>query len=122
MLSVFAVFVLAGSAVHSHQTVPADAPATKPHAINPLEWVSTGYYPSEAKRRGEEGRAAFLVTVSTAGRVKHCQITASSGSQSLDEGTCYILRKVARFKPARDAAGNKVDGEFSSQLNWTLLK
>ena len=56
----------------------------------------------------------------TDGRVSDCSITASSGSTALDTETCNILRRRARFTPAKDQAGNPITDSFSQRIRWEL--
>jgi TonB family protein len=77
-------------------------------------------YPRAALARGEKGNVGFRLVVGPNGRVTRCDIMQSSGSRALDEGTCQILRRQARFTPARDAAGNPVADVVVSRVNWEL--
>src|ERR1041384_4879820 len=49
-------------------------------------------YPREALRLHQQGVSHYRVRVGLTGRVTACEITRSSGSPSLDAGTCQILR------------------------------
>ncbi|HEY5710972.1 MAG TPA: energy transducer TonB [Allosphingosinicella sp.] len=77
-------------------------------------------YPADAMVRGEVGHVAFTIQVAPDGGVAGCRVTASSGSQSLDQGTCRILTERARFTPARNAAGEAVADEVTGQITWAL--
>lgn len=77
-------------------------------------------YPSAALRTREQGRVGFRVLIGTDGRVKRCQVTASSGSQSLDVTTCAILLARARYQPARDPNGAPVEGVDNGSVTWWM--
>lgn len=77
-------------------------------------------YPPSALRRGEQGKTRFRLDINEKGRADNCQILESSGSPELDETTCDILIKRARFKPARDEAGRPVRGIHESTMTWQL--
>ncbi|WP_210358696.1 TonB family protein [Sphingomonas beigongshangi] len=64
-------------------------------------WFPPDAYPAEARRRGEEGRVSVVLAIDAQGRVAGCTVTTSSGSEILDEQTCALARRNARFLPAR---------------------
>lgn len=77
-------------------------------------------YPGEARMRHEEGRAYYHADVDVTGRVAICRITRSSGSRSLDEATCAILRDRVAYDPARDAEGRAIPGMDRGYVTWRL--
>lgn len=77
-------------------------------------------YPSAAIRAGEQGIVAFRVLVGTNGRVSACEITASSGSATLDSATCALLGERARFAPAEGSQGRPALGFVPGQIVWRL--
>jgi len=81
---------------------------------------STDDYPQSAIRNEEQGTTAVRMTIGTDGRVTDCSITQSSGSAALDQATCNILRRRARFTPAKDQAGNPITDSFSQRIRWEL--
>ena len=82
---------------------------------------STDDYPATALQNGEEGTVQARLQVDPQGRVSGCSIIRSSGHASLDDATCNILRKRARFTPARDAHGNAVaDSVVTPAVVWRL--
>jgi len=81
---------------------------------------STDDYPMAAIRNEEQGTAAFKLTIDRQGRVSKCEITSSSGSDVLDDATCNIVTKRARFVPARDSNGESVPDEYSGRIRWEL--
>jgi len=81
---------------------------------------STDDYPAAALRSEEQGTTAVSLTIGTNGRVSGCDVTSSSGSRSLDDTTCRILRSRARFTPAKDQAGSPISDTSSARIRWVL--
>lgn len=95
----------------------ADSPVP---VTNPGSWVTTSDYPIRALREERDGVAAFRLAIDTQGRPIDCAITASTGSQDLDEATCSLILQRARFKPARDAGGKPMAGTYSNRVRWMI--
>ncbi|MEQ8411987.1 MAG: energy transducer TonB [Erythrobacter sp.] len=103
--------------------IPAGtAPAHPPRLHDPaaLAAVMGAYYPSRALREGIEGDVGFRALVDAEGRATQCQVANSSGHALLDEATCKLIARSARFEPARGAAGEALPGEYSGTLQWRL--
>jgi len=66
-----------------------------------------------------EGRVRFTLEVGPDGRTKNCKIDSSSGSSRLDETTCRLAIRRARFDPARDADGKPTHGIWTSSIRWS---
>jgi protein TonB len=81
---------------------------------------STDDYPQSAIRNEEQGTTAVRLSVGTDGRVTDCSITASSGSTALDNATCNIIRRRARYTPAQDQGGNPIGGSDTARIRWEL--
>ena len=106
--------------------VPSPSPSASftPRAATPLgspgKWATTDDYPAAALREEREGVARFRVTIGADGRVRNCEILASSGSSDLDRATCANVAKRARFKPATDETGATVSGSYTSAVKWEI--
>jgi len=114
--------------------VPPVAPAPPPPPPPPRKTVSAQSakgdlrslfsgddYPASAQAAGAEGTARATLTIGTDGRVVACNITQSSGNSSLDSATCNILRRRAKFTPARDSNGNAVTDTIATPpITWRL--
>ena len=81
---------------------------------------STDDYPQAAIRGEEQGTTAVRLTISPDGRVSDCSVTSSSGSSSLDGATCSILKRRARFSPAKDQNGQSISDTTSTRIRWEL--
>ena len=100
---------------------PNAAPRANPFPRgNPGGWVSPSDYPARSLRDEVEGTTGFRLTIGRDGVPTGCTVTRSSGSADLDEATCRSLGKRARFSPATDAAGNPVEGSWTSRVRWEI--
>ena len=89
--------------------------------VLPLSAVfADAVYPPAALAAGEQGTVRFVLAVDVAGRVTDCTISSSSGSETLDMETCRLMRELARFEPARDAAKKPVADSVFSRVTWRL--
>jgi protein TonB len=78
-------------------------------------------YPASAQSAGAEGTVRASLTIGPDGRVTGCNIIQSSGNGSLDSTTCNILRRRAKFTPARDSNGNATsDTVTTPSIIWRL--
>jgi TonB family protein len=77
-------------------------------------------YPLEALRSEDEGTVGVTLQIDATGRVINCAVASSSGSKSLDAGTCKILRERASFSPARDETGKPIPSSYSQRVTWKL--
>jgi protein TonB len=101
--------------------IPPGPPVVHARPRAPLaSYASREDYPVAALRGGEQGRVAFALEIGPYGRVTSCTITVSSGSASLDDASCRIIRFRARYVPARDARGTPVSDHDRGELTWTL--
>lgn len=78
-------------------------------------------YPASAQSSGAEGTAQATLTIGTDGRVVGCNLTRSTGNSALDSATCNILRRRAKFTPARDSNGNATTDTITTPpIRWQL--
>ncbi len=126
VVSVAAAIVLDWSMKHNAVSAPEpladkhDPPAVKRASANLPALFSTDDYPQAALRRDEQGTVAFALAINDRGRVERCYIAESSGSATLDEATCSILAKRARFIPGRSADGETVADITNGRIRWQL--
>ena len=93
--------------------------ATPPKA-DVLRLFSTNDYPREAARLEQSGTVGVLSWVETSGRVSSCEVIESSGAAALDQATCSIIQRRARFTPATDAAGKAIRAPTFHRIRWEL--
>jgi TonB family protein len=82
--------------------------------------VTSRDYPAAARARGEQGLVGFEVEISEQGRAVGCTVVATSGSRSLDETTCRIVRARGQFLAARDMHGRAVTSLYRGSLTWLM--
>ena len=87
---------------------------------SPGSWATSDDYPTKAMREDRSGSTGFTVTVDTEGKVASCQVTRSSGHADLDDATCKLVTRRARFKPATDGEGNPTTGSYSNSVRWQI--
>jgi protein TonB len=92
------------------------APPTPPKAI-----FSRDDYPPEAVRHHWQGKVVADLTISAEGSVTACHIVKSSGYQVLDDATCDLLRRRAKFKSATDPNVKPVESRVQTPpVEWRL--
>lgn len=78
-------------------------------------------YPAAAQAAGATGTAQAELTIGPDGRVVGCNLVRSTGNSALDSATCNILRRRAKFTPARDSNGNPTtDTMTTPPIVWQL--
>jgi len=65
-------------------------------------------YPPLALRQNHEGRVAYRLQYGRDGRATNCTVTASSGYAELDDATCSIMVRRARFAPGQSGTHDDV--------------
>ena len=101
------------------QGIPVVRLVTPPKPRFPAQsYFSADDYPAAAVGTGAHGRVSVMLKVDTQGRITDCHILRSSGSSILDQATCSILHRRARFTPAMDSTGNAVIGYIAQSVEW----
>ena len=77
-------------------------------------------YPADALRNEDQGSVTVRLSIGTDGRVTGCNVSSSSGSRSLDNATCRILRSRARFSPAKLSNGQPTTDTYTQRITWRL--
>ncbi|MGI9376954.1 MAG: energy transducer TonB [Tsuneonella suprasediminis] len=83
-------------------------------------WVTSNDYPAKAIREKHEGTTRFRLFIDTHGAVQKCETIETSGFPELDEQTCALALRRARFDPARDSSGKNIEGVWESAVRWEL--
>jgi len=97
-------------------TWPGDRPG---RVISSPNWSDYRNYPVEALKNDDEGSVAFTLLINPSGKPTECAIRESSGSASLDAGSCAIAMKM-RFEPARGPNGKAITSTYRSRVFWLL--
>ncbi len=100
-------------------TVTYDPVGAKPRN-DPSRWLTDRDYKSSWSRRELTGTAGFTLDIAASGKVTSCRVTRSTGHSELDDATCKLIERRARFEPARGSNGEPVAGTFRSSVRWVL--
>lgn len=103
---------------------PVPSPTFKPKAPipanNQAKWITTNDYPARPLRDGVEGVAEYRVVIGSNGLVSSCEITQSTGDGTLDQTTCRLISRKARFQAATDESGASVVGTYTGKVRWDI--
>ncbi|MCA1653339.1 MAG: energy transducer TonB [Sphingomicrobium sp.] len=87
----------------------------------PVEtFFSRDDYPAAALQKSEQGAVAVNLTINPQGRVSECVVVETSHSSALDEATCSILARRARYIPPLDNHGEPTIGTATARIVWAL--
>lgn len=104
--------------------VPSPTPSFTPSLArprgNPGGWVTPLDYPASELRAEHQGVTRLRALVGADGWVKGCEIVASSGFPLLDSTACRKMADRARFDPATDSTGAKVEGTYTASIRWVI--
>lgn len=87
---------------------------------NLASYFSDGDYPQDAIRNDQSGTTQFALLIDEQGKVADCMVIQSSGQAGLDTQSCAIVKKRARFTPARDANGKPTKDRVTSRISWRI--
>ena len=88
--------------------------------VTPQPWFEFKDYPMDAFEKSWEGVTRFQLLIAPDGQVASCSVIGSSGHASLDEKTCFLATKRAKFSPAKGPDGSGAWGVYRSQALWVL--
>lgn len=77
-------------------------------------------YPEDALRQNMQGLVRSRMLIDATGRVSQCVVTTSSGSTSLDQATCAVLRARSHHVPAMDIDGKPMPSFTTSKVLWII--
>ncbi len=100
--------------------VPVFTPRSPVPSNGPAGWVTNNDYPRVAITREYEGDVTYALEIDINGRPTACRVVSSSGHDSLDQATCRLIERRARFDPATDRSGNDVAGSYRGTVSWTI--
>lgn len=104
------------------RTVPPPDPslADSPPRGDPAVYFGPDQYPLDAIRAEEQGRVVAVLRLDATGTPRACTVRVSSGSRSLDAGTCAIALRDVVFIPARDHEGRAIASTYVLPVRWVL--
>jgi TonB family protein len=94
--------------------------AQPPRMLNADHLMTADDYPTAALQAGDYGVVSIHLQVTADGRVGGCAVTETSGSAPLDQATCSLALRRARFDPARDAAGQPIPGDYRTAMTFGI--
>ncbi len=104
-----------------------DPPAPRGDLLRPARTNLSSYfsnvdYPVTARFNEEEGTVGAVIYVNAVGVVEGCYLAESSDSLSLDEETCRIIRRRARFTPGMLSSGRPVADFVAVRIRWEMAR
>lgn len=88
---------------------------------NESQWTVESDYPEDARRNGSQGTARVDLAIDGKGKITACKLKKSSGTKSLDQATCTLMRSRGRYLPARDEDG-PVPSVVQMSFTWKLTR
>lgn len=86
----------------------------------PAQWILSDDYPMEAIRNEWQGTSAIEWTIDRRGRAVDCRVTVSSGHAVLDRAACNAITSRARYRPARNESGHRIEVREHRRVVWRL--
>ena len=78
-------------------------------------------YPINMIERDEQGGVAALLRIDETGAISDCKAYQIEGHRDWEKIICRIVKKRARFNPARDASGKAVSSYILTPMIWFVL-
>lgn len=82
--------------------------------------MSDDDYPPDAIRANASGTTTVSFDIGPDGRVGECGIAESSGSISLDDKSCALVRERFTYKPARGPDGSATSETRTQRITWRI--
>lgn len=130
MIVLVTSFLIAQATLQAHSVEPTSTQKTESRESAPFQpavprgnpgiWIGSYDYPPLALVDNATGKVSFSVTVGIDGRATTCVITETTASQILNEATCYLVKRRARFQPATDVNGRVVTSTYTNSVRWDL--
>lgn len=93
--------------------------ATEPQATI-RKFFRTNDYPLKALDKKQSGTVGLLLWVEPTGLVSKCEVIEPTAARVLEEKSCSVLQRRARFIPAKNAAGLAIRAPVTTRINWLL--
>ena len=77
-------------------------------------------YPEDAIRKDLGGTTGLALLIDEEGRVADCMVVQTSGQAALDTQSCAVIKRRARFTPARGFDGQPTKDRVTSRINWLI--
>jgi periplasmic protein TonB len=117
-MRVKAILLSAAMGLLAQTAVQAAAPTDRQRIRN--DEILQDSYPKASLKAGEQGPVQFQVSLDKRGKPLSCAVTKSSGYPRLDQATCDLIVRFARFGAPSDASGRRVPATHEGLLIWRL--
>jgi TonB family protein len=87
---------------------------------NLASYFSDNDYPEDAIYRGLSGTTGLALLINEEGKVADCMVVQTSGQAGLDTQSCAIIKRRARFTPARGIDGKPTKDRVTSRISWRI--
>lgn len=111
--------LIIGATLQAAQPPAIPGGEAPPQIVNPQQMLQNDDYPIEALKRDQGGIVSIALHVAADGAKASCAVTETSGFGILDKATCTLFMKRARFAPARNSAGQAVEGDYHTAFIWS---
>lgn len=78
-------------------------------------------YPDNDLMAGNSGTTGVRLRIELDGRVSECVVVESSGSRGLDEQTCAVAKRRARYSPAVGHDGKPLWSFSFERITWMIM-
>ena len=95
-------------------------PARPMPKSSPGDWLHSSDYPRESLAMGQQAIVRYRLMVDAAGAVTNCAVQSAIAKGNFAELTCELLKRRARFDPARDATGTAVGSYYVGKVRWIM--
>ena len=100
--------------------IPTFDPVPAKPRNDPGAWLRDSDYRPTWIRREYMGVAKFRLDIAATGQVTGCRILGSTGHSELDDATCKLVERRAKFEPARGKTGEPVASSYVSSVRWQI--
>lgn len=83
-------------------------------------WFSSGDYPSDAIRLGQESQVTFRLLIDATGKVTRCTALSPYDAPLFKIAVCNALKQRAKFSPAELSDGTKVPSYYTNRVVFRL--
>ena len=104
------------------QSTPGSKATAPTPATYPGDWFFGSDLPKDLGPQPIDGIATVKLAVDSEGRVSGCEVSSSMGYKALGIEACRKFSERAIFFPARDEAGEAVDGTYTGSIKYLVSR
>ncbi len=87
---------------------------------NPGYWLASSDYPLDSLAKGEQAIIRFRLMVDAAGQPTQCAVQAAIARGDFARITCDLLKRRARFQPAKASDGQAISSYYVNSVRWII--